>query len=117
MQEFEVLFILLILSILFALCMLICSVLVAPKTKNELKELPYESGVKITSLKKVKFNIQFLVYAILFLIFDIETIFIFPFALSFDFLGLFAFIEITIFLSLLLFGLIYVIRKRMLRFR
>ena len=117
MQEFEVLCIFLILSLLFGFCMLICSIIVAPRTKNESKEMPYECGIKIKSSNKIKFNIQFLVYAILFLIFDIETIFIFPFALSFEFLGLFVFVEIAIFLGLLLLGLIYAIKKRMLRFR
>ncbi len=117
MQEFGALFIFLVLSFIFGLCMLICSVLVAPKTQNEIKERPYECGIVPTTDARIKFDIKFLVYAILFLIFDIETIFLFPFALSFDVLGLFAFIEISIFIGLLLFGLFYAIKKRMLRFK
>ncbi len=117
MQEFGVLFTFMLFAFLFGIFMLICSVIFAPKSNNEHKESTYECGLNIQSDSRIKFNLQFFVYAIVFLIFDIETIFIFPFALSFNFLGIFAFVEVTIFISLLLLGLIYSIRRRMLRFK
>lgn len=89
----------------------------APKTKNEEKESLYECGIDTDCNSRIKFNIQFLVYAILFLVFDIETIFIFPFALAYNVSNAFICIEIAIFIGLLLLGLIYAIKKRMLRFR
>ncbi len=116
MQEFGVIFIFIMLSFILAFCMLIFSILCAPKTKNKVKELPYECGNIVNTDSRIKYNIQFLNYAILFLIFDIEIIFLFPFAISYEILGIFSLIEITIFIGLLLLGLIYVIRKKLLRF-
>ena len=117
MQEFGILFTFMFFSLFFGIFMLFCSVLTAPKANNINKESTYECGLNITNESRCQFHIQFFIYAILFLIFDIETIFIFPFALSYSFLGLFALIEIIIFLGLLLLGLIYAIRTRMLRFK
>lgn len=117
MQEFGVLFTFIFFALLFGIFMLFCSVLAAPKANNKEKESTYECGLNIIDENRNKFHIQFFIYAILFLIFDIETIFIFPFALSYSFLGLFAFIETIIFLGLLLLGLIYAIKTRMLRFK
>lgn len=116
MQEFGAIFILMMLSFIFAFCMLIFSIICAPKTKNEIKEQPYECGNIVNTDSRIKYNIQFLNYAILFLIFDIETIFLFPFAISYEILGIFSLIEITIFIGLLVLGLIYAIRKKLLRF-
>ncbi len=117
MQEIGVLFSFILFSLLFAVFMLLCSIISSPKANNDNKTSIYECGLNIKEKFNCKFKIQFFIYAILFLIFDIETIFIFPFAISYSFLGLFAFIEISIFLALLLLGLIYAIRTKMLRFR
>lgn len=117
MQEFGSLFIFIALSFIFGVCMLICSMLIAPKTQNAEKESLYECGIKANTDSRIKFNIQFFIYAILFLIFDIETIFIFPFAITYNFTNKFVVIEVVIFILMLLLGLIYAIRKGMLRFR
>ncbi len=117
MQEFGVLFIFSSLSVILGLIMLWCSILAAPRAGNPEKNSPYECGIDVKTDARIKFNIQFFVFAILFLIFDIETIFIFPFALSFDILGVFVFIETAIFLFFLLAGLVYAIKTGMLRFR
>lgn len=117
MQEFGSLFIFVALSFIFGICMIVCSMLVAPKTKNNEKESLYECGIKTNTDSRIKFNIQFFVYAILFLIFDIETIFLFPFALTYNFANQFVIIEVVVFIALLLLGLIYAIRKGMLKFR
>ena len=117
MQEIGILFTFIFFALLLAIFMLICSIIAAPKANNENKESIYECGLNIKEKFNCKFKIQFLIYAILFLIFDVETIFIFPFALSYSFLGVFALIEIVIFLGLLLVGLVYAMRTRMLRFK
>lgn len=117
MQEFGSLSAFMFFSFLFGVCMLVCSILAAPKTNNEEKKSLYECGINADNNTRIKFNIQFLVYAILFLIFDIETIFLFPFALAYNVSEYFVLIEIIIFIGLLLLGLIYAIKKRMLRFK
>jgi len=104
-------------ALLFGLFMIILSAILAPKAGNKEKSSPYECGIDVKTETGIQYHMQFFVYAILFLIFDVETIFIFPFALSFNFLGSFVIIEILIFMALLLLGLIYAIRTRMLRFR
>lgn len=117
MQELLALVLLLGLSAAFAVFALVLSFLISPKAPSYNKELTYECGMEPFSDAKVQYNIQFFMYAILFLIFDIETIMLFPFALIFNELRLLAFIEVTIFVGLILLGLIYAIKKNMLRFR
>ena len=84
------------------------------------KEIPaknttYECGLIPIGDARIKFDIKYFNYAILFLIFDIETIFLYPFAISVNSLGLFAIIEAFIFVAILLFGLFFSINKKMLR--
>lgn len=117
MQEFESLFIFSAFSLIFGVCMLLFSMVIAPKASNKNKESLYECGIQTDSDVRIKFNIQFFVYAILFLIFDIETIFLFPFALTYNFAIPYIIIEFVIFIAFLILGLIYAIKKGMLRFR
>ena len=115
-MEFLGLAVLFVLSVLFALCMLICAFLVRPKTKNNIKKSSYECGMITIGQAKIRFHIQYFIYAVLFLIFDVETVLLFPFAVIFDKLGFFAFVEIAIFILILLTGLVYIIRKELLRY-
>ncbi len=69
-----------------------------------------------TGQAKIRFHIQYFIFAALFLIFDVETILLFPFAVTFDKLGFFAFIEVAIFIIILVLGLVYAIRKGLLRY-
>lgn len=115
MQGFCTFIILFFLSFLLGILMIISSILASPGTKNIQKELPYECGIILHKNSNIQFNIQFLKYAVLFLIFDIETIFIFPCAISFDIFGTFALLELSLFLGVMFLGLIYAIRKRMLK--
>ncbi len=115
MQEYIGLTILFILSVLFAICMLICAFIVRPKSNNRIKKSTYECGMFPFGTSKIRFNIQYFIFAVLFLIFDVETLLLFPFAVVFDNLGLFAFIEASIFILILTFGLFYSIRKGLLR--
>ena len=85
------------------------------KKKSALKETTYECGAIPFDDAKIKFDIKYFNYAILFLIFDIETVFLYPFAISINSLGLFAIIEAFLFVGILLFGLIFAIKKDILR--
>ncbi|MBR6163972.1 NADH-quinone oxidoreductase subunit A [bacterium] len=115
MQEFLGLTIIFVLSVLFALCMLVCAFIVRPKDNNRIKKSVYECGMFPFGTAKIRFHIQYFIFAILFLIFDVETLLLFPFAVVFDELGLFAFLEAAIFIVILTFGLFYAIRKGLLR--
>lgn len=115
MKELVCLAIFVILSTLFAIIMVVAGFLCQYKKNTPIKNSTYECGVIPIYDAKIKFNIRYFNYAILFLIFDIETIFLYPFALSLNSLGLFAAIEAFLFVSILLIGLYFAINKKMLR--
>ena len=85
------------------------------KRESSVKNLTYECGLLPIGDAKIKFDIKYFNYAILFLIFDIETIFLYPFAVSINSLGLFAVIEVFLFVLIIIFGLFFAIKKKMLR--
>ena len=75
------------------------------------KLMPYECGVDPESDARDRFSVRFYIIAILFVIFDVETIFLFPWAIIYDELLLFGFIEMLIFLGILIVGYFYVWKK------
>lgn len=105
------------LSTAFAVAALIASFICSPKAESDEKNTTYECGMKLFSDARVQFDIKFFNFAIMFLIFDVETIFLFPFAINFIQLQTFAIIEVLIFIALLLFALIYAIKKDVLRWQ
>lgn len=115
LKELVCLAIFVILSTLFAIIMVAAGFLCQYKQNSLVKNSAYECGVIPFSDAKIKFNIRYFNYAVLFLIFDIETIFLYPFALSLNSLGVFAAIEAFLFVLILLLGLYFAINKRMLR--
>lgn len=86
-------------------------ILIRPYRPNARKLSPYESGVPNIEPLKGRYTPRFYVIAILFVIFDIEAVFLFPWAVAFDRLGLYGLVEMVVFIGLLLFGYIYAWRK------
>lgn len=82
-----------------------------PKTFNPAKAEPFESGNPPKGDARVRFSVKFYLVAMLFLVFDIEVVFLYPWAILFRSLGLFGLIEMGIFLGILIIGFIYVWRK------
>ena len=81
---------------------------IRPYKPNQTKSTIYECGVEpIVPNKWIQFDFKYYMYALLFVIFDIETIFLFPWAIQFNKLGMFALVEMFIFVMILLVGLIY----------
>jgi len=78
------------------------------------KRTTYESGMEPIGGSWVQFNVKYYMYAILFVVFDVETIFLYPWAVAYDQLGLFALVEMLIFVTLLVIGLIYAWKKKVL---
>jgi len=85
--------------------------LISPKKSNRRKEEVYECGIETQGTIRVQFKSQYYIYALIFLVFDIETIFLFPWAVSLGKLPLFAVIEGVIFILILFAGLVYANRK------
>lgn len=102
-------------SILLALAMVVAGFLCQYKKDTPVKKSTYECGLQPIGDARIKFDIKYFNYAILFLIFDIETIFLYPFAVSFNQLGLFAIIEAFLFVAILLLGLFVAIKQNLLR--
>ncbi|RPI26320.1 MAG: NADH-quinone oxidoreductase subunit A [Acidobacteria bacterium] len=85
--------------------------LLRPFRPHQNKLSPYECGVEPTGDARERFSIRFYVIAILFVIFDVETIFLFPWAVIYGRLALFGFIEMMIFLGILIVGYFYAWKK------
>lgn len=94
--------------------------LLSPKRPGGFKDVAYESGIEPVGGGWNQSHIRYYVFALLFLIFDVEAVFIFPWAISLDVFqaagrGVFALAEMFIFIAILLMGLIYAIRKGVLK--
>lgn len=93
------------------LALLLIAQKVGPKSLNPAKAEPFESGNPPRGDARVRFSVRFYLVAMLFLIFDLEIVFLYPWAILFRQLGVFGLIEMGIFLGILLIGFIYVWKK------
>ena len=115
MKELVCLSVFIILSALFAIAMIVAGFICQYKKETPVKNSIYECGIKPINDARIQFDIKYFNYAVLFLIFDIETIFLYPFAVFVNELGLFAIVEAFIFVALLLFGLYYAISRKIIK--
>lgn len=95
----------------FSGVMLILTRLLGPYRPNPAKALPYESGIPPIVPARQRFRVKFTLVAMLFILFDIEIVFLYPWAVVLRQLGLFAFIEMLTFVLVLLVGYFYVWKK------
>src|SRR6059036_339751 len=96
----------------FAVLSLAVSALLRPKRPTPAKIAPYESGITPVRLpKNERFPVKFYVIAMLFIIFDIEAIFLYPWAVAFRSLGLFGLVEMIVFIGLVFVAYVYVWQK------
>jgi len=84
----------------------------APRRPNPVKQQVYECGVETVGSTWVQFRAQYYIYALVFLLFDVEVVFLFPWAVAYNKLGLFALFEVVVFVALLIVALVYTWRKR-----
>lgn len=88
--------------------------LIRPKVARPEKELAYECGVDPVGSGWSQSTVRYYIFALLFVIFDVEAVFLFPWALVFEEIGVFAFVEMMIFIAILALGLLYAWRKKVL---
>lgn len=100
-----------VVAIAFPVIALILASFLRPKKPNTVKTSIYECGIETIGETWVQFKVQYYIHGLVFVIFDIETIFLYPWAVAYNKLGLFALIEMFIFLAILFVGLMYVWRK------
>jgi NADH-quinone oxidoreductase subunit A len=89
--------------------------LVRYRSGDERQKIAYECGMEPVGTPYVPMDIRFYLFALLFVIFDVESLFLYPWAVSFRELGLFGLIDMTIFIGILFFGLIYTWKRGALR--
>ena len=83
----------------------------APREPGELKSRTYECGEEPIGIGWVRFHVRYYLYALVYIVFAVETVFLFPWAIVFRELGLFAFLEMMVFIGILLVGLAYAWKK------
>ena len=98
-------------AIAFPVVTILLAKLVRPQAPFQQKLEAYECGIQAASDARQRYTVRFYIVAILFVIFDVETIFLFPWAIQYSVLGLFGLIEMLVFLVILIVGYIWVFKK------
>jgi len=114
-NNYVVVAIFILLGILLPVAALTVGRILRPSKPNMEKETTYESGNEPVGEGQVRFNIRYYLFALMFVIFDVETVFLYPWAVAYKQLGLFVLVEMLIFVALLLVGLLYAWKKKVLK--
>ncbi|MGE6377206.1 NADH-quinone oxidoreductase subunit A [Peribacillus muralis] len=114
-NNYLIVFVFLCLGILLPVIALFLGKLLRPYKPTEMKYTTYESGIDPFSDSRVQFNVRYYLFGLMFVIFDVETVFLYPWAVAYDELGLFALIEMLFFVIILMLGLIYAWKKKVLK--
>jgi len=100
------------LAVGFVVGTIIISGLLGPKRSSVNKDKNFESGIESIGNARIPFSVKYFLVAILFVLFDVEVIFLYPWAINFKDLGMEGMIKMVIFMSLLLIGFFYIIKKK-----
>ena len=107
LENYLPILILLVISILFAVLPLGAAFVLGPRHPDAEKGAPYECGFEAFEDARMKFDVRYYLVAILFIIFDLEIAFLFPWAVSLDKIGAFGLVAMAVFLAILVVGFIY----------
>lgn len=110
-REYLPFFVFLIMAVLLPTASLSVFKLLRPSRPNQAKGEPYECGIKSGTDSRGRFNVRFYLVAIMFVIFDVETVFLFPWAVRYRALGWFGVAEVAVFLGILSAGYLWAYRK------
>jgi len=102
----------LVIAILFPVVLIVAARLIRPSAPFRTKLEAYECGIQAASDSRGRYTVRFYIIAILFVIFDVETIFLFPWAVRYRTLGWFGVAEVAVFLAILIVGYIWAYKKR-----
>lgn len=114
-NSYLIVFVFLTLGVLLPVVALAIGRVLRPYAPSTAKQTTYESGIDPFHDSRVQFNVRYYIFALLFVIFDVETVFLYPWAVAYEKLGIFALIEMLIFVVMLLLGLIYAWKKKVLK--
>lgn len=96
---------------IIGLAMLAMGALFGRKRRSQTKAEPYESGILPKTEAQQRFSVKFYLVAILFIVFDLETTFLYPWAVIYKQLAWFGFVEMVVFVAILLVGYLYVVKR------
>jgi len=99
------------LAVVSAVAMIALSHLLQPRRPTDVKGMPYESGMTPLGGTRDRFSVKFYLVAMLFIVFDIEVVFMIPWAVAFRELGLFGLVEMLVFVTILLVAFVYVWKR------
>ena len=116
MNELYFLLIFILLSTAFAVASVVAGFVFGYKS-DETENSSYECGMKTFGSAKIQFNVRFLNFAVMFLIFDVESIFLFPFAVSVGEFQIYVLVEVVLFVLIFLYALFFAIKKKILRWQ
>jgi len=112
MREWFPVLLFVIVGIIFAASTIGLSTLIVPRRRNAAKDAPYECGVEPVGGARQRFSIKFYMVAVLFILFDIEVVFLYPWAVTMRQLGLYGIVEMALFILILFVGYVYLIKKK-----
>lgn len=115
MAQYVPILVLFLAGAIFPVANFVVTTLLKPHYPDREKLVAYESGEIPYGDAIIKYRVQYYVFALAFLIFDVEAVFLFPWAVRFQELGLLGLVEMGIFIAILVVGLIYAYQKKVLR--
>lgn len=115
MEQYVPIFLMVAIGVLAGVVFVNISRWIGPKHPSEEKLSTYESGMEPVRSARERFSVKFYLVAMLFIVFDIEIVFMYPWAVMFRHLGLPGFIEMMTFVAVLVVGLVYIVKKGALR--
>lgn len=98
-------------AVAFIIATMIATHALGPKLRSKKKDEPFECGIESVGDARAPISVRYFLIAILFVLFDVEVIFMYPWAVNFMKLGWFGFVEMLLFITLLMAGFYYIIRK------
>lgn len=111
MGQYLPIVVLIALAVVFGVLSLVASKLLAPKRPNTAKDAPYECGIVPSKESPERFPVSFYIVAMLFIMFDIEIIFAYPYAIARESLGVFGFIEMAAFSAVFFVAFVYMVAR------
>ncbi|MFQ5692206.1 MAG: NADH-quinone oxidoreductase subunit A [Nitrospinota bacterium] len=111
LSDYFPIFVMLVVVTVFAAVSMLLSSLLGRRRAGVVKDSPYECGVDPIGNARVRFSVKFYMIAMLFIIFDIEVVFLYPWAVVFRDLAVFGFVEMVVFIGILALALVYVWRR------
>lgn len=107
LEQYFPILVFLVVGVVFGVVLLAAGILIGPRKPGEAKDSPYECGFEAFEDARMRFDIRYYLVAILFIIFDLEIAFLFPWAVVLDKIGLFGLLSMAVFLGILIIGFIY----------